>query len=709
MKLFTKFVVVMLGVFAANVVAQQNLNLLKFDGSDDYVRLNDNTTLDKLNGATEYTFEAWVYYTDFNGYDDPDDGSGKTDEYMYIAQRYSHWAFALMDDGDPSDGVRLSIIFYDKNLRNYSVDNAVPKNQWAHVAVIRSYDGSKYHIKFYVNGEDKTVATDYAGQTLNSDDDPDDNLYIGQRTANHGVFKGFIDEFRLKDEAVDPSTLHSYRHATPYTSDSHTAALFHFNEGAGNHKTRDEASTNDARLGSTTDGDGQEPTWTAWNDASLTNGFLPLGKVTVDGSADEWIGTPSTTVHGTTVSEGEWIYTGKANDERTDYSGTQSSSDNDITEVRFGQDGDNLYILVKMRDITNVDYPHVCLVFTNGSSSQNFIGDDSKKNNTNDGAATPLGSSAQYGRLVDLHATSTGVPVIEMYDGDSWYAPPTDGQNTVVFSTSNDVIEASIDLDDLGLSSSSTTRVSLMTAPNRVGWNNDIDATAWSNEDQTNGVDVMTPGAADGNAWGRDLSDGDVDNSGEIDLGDVPLPVELSSFTANVNGNTVELNWQTATERNNYGFEIQRRKDGNEEWAKIGFVEGAGNSNSPKTYSFTDKVNTNGKYSYRLKQIDLDGSYEYSNVVEINIGVADKFELLPNYPNPFNPTTKIKYAIPTEMHVTLNVYDVLGRKVATLVNKKQNAGNYEVVFNAGNLPSGIYFAKITAGTYSAVRKMMLVK
>jgi hypothetical protein len=301
-----------------------------------------------------------------------------------------------------------------------------------------------------------------------------------------------------------------------------------------------------------------------------------------------------------------------------------------------------------------------------------------------------------------------------MYDGDSWYAPPTDGQNTVVFSTSNDVIEASIDLDDLGLSSSSTTRVSLMTAPNRVGWNNDIDATAWSNEDQTNGVDVMTPGAADGNAWGRDLSDGDVDNSGEIDLGDVPLPVELSSFTANINGNTVELNWQTATERNNYGFEIQRRKDGNEEWAKIGFVEGAGNSNSPRTYSFTDKVNTNGKYSYRLKQIDLDGSYEYSNVVEINIGVADKFELLPNFPNPFNPTTVIPYELPQAGQVKLVILNPLGQIVKTLINGWQTAGRHQVVWDGRSasgqlLSSGIYFYCLKTGSFKQTRKMILIR
>ncbi len=199
----------------------------------------------------------------------------------------------------------------------------------------------------------------------------------------------------------------------------------------------------------------------------------------------------------------------------------------------------------------------------------------------------------------------------------------------------------------------------------------------------------------------------------QSDVSGLPLPIELVYFTAKVNENNVLLKWQTATEVNNYGFEIERSTE-KVGWNKIGFVEGNGTSNSPKEYSFTDDVSQSGKYSYRLKQIDIDGSYKYSNVVEVNVGSPEKFELKANYPNPFNPTTTIEYSIPNVRAkdfspVQLIIYDVLGRKIATLVNKKQSPGNYSVNFNASNLTSGIYFYTLRAGNFTATRKMILIK
>ena len=217
----------------------------------------------------------------------------------------------------------------------------------------------------------------------------------------------------------------------------------------------------------------------------------------------------------------------------------------------------------------------------------------------------------------------------------------------------------------------------------------------------------------------------DEDNIDDLGYYNAPVPVEMISFYVNVSGsNKILLNWRTATEVNNYGFEVQRQavSDENPEWETIGFVEGAGNSNSPKSYSFTDNVSASGKYSYRLKQIDLDGSYKYSQTVEVEINVPLKFELSQNYPNPFNPTTTISYSIPTPsvivppkagkqsvVNVTLAVYNALGQKVATLVNKAQAAGNYTVQFDARDLPSGIYFYTLRAGEFVATKKMILMK
>ena len=198
---------------------------------------------------------------------------------------------------------------------------------------------------------------------------------------------------------------------------------------------------------------------------------------------------------------------------------------------------------------------------------------------------------------------------------------------------------------------------------------------------------------------------------------DTPLPVELVSFFANALDSKVELKWQTATEVNNYGFYVERiNKNKNSDWQTLGFVKGHGNSNSPRQYTFVDNTANNGNYSYRLKQVDVDGSFEYSPVVEVFVGAPDKFELSQNYPNPFNPATIIKYSIPAVavgneifLPVQLKVYNVLGREIITLVNKEQSPGTYTVTFNAENFPSGLYFYKLTAGSFSQTKKMLLLK
>jgi len=203
-----------------------------------------------------------------------------------------------------------------------------------------------------------------------------------------------------------------------------------------------------------------------------------------------------------------------------------------------------------------------------------------------------------------------------------------------------------------------------------------------------------------------------------------PLPVELTSFDAILLNDKVLLNWNTATELNNYGFEIQRKQVfssqssvSNKDWQSVGFVFGNGTSNSPKNYSFTDEDLTSGKYSYRLKQIDNDGTFEYSNVIEISIGLPNKFILEQNFPNPFNPSTRISWQSPVAAQQTLKVYDVLGNEVATLVNEFRNAGVYEIDFDGSKLSSGVYFYQLKAGDPSTssgqgfiqTKKMILMK
>jgi hypothetical protein len=190
------------------------------------------------------------------------------------------------------------------------------------------------------------------------------------------------------------------------------------------------------------------------------------------------------------------------------------------------------------------------------------------------------------------------------------------------------------------------------------------------------------------------------------------IPVELLSFTGTVDGNDVTLSWSTATELNNSGFEIQRalkNSSSNLEWTKIGFVNGNGTTTELKTYSYIDKNLPFNNYFYRLKQIDFDGSYVYSPEIEVNFSSPATFELSQNYPNPFNPLTTISYQIKEQGLVQLKVYNLLGQEIATLVNEVQPAGIYESLFDASNLPSGVYIYSLRVNDFVQNNKMTLLK
>ena len=217
------------------------------------------------------------------------------------------------------------------------------------------------------------------------------------------------------------------------------------------------------------------------------------------------------------------------------------------------------------------------------------------------------------------------------------------------------------------------------------------------------------------------------------DRNDHPLPVELNLFTANVRGRNVTLKWQTVTEVNNYGFEIERsltlrkeslgqtlsKGEGLNDWVNVGFVQGSGNSNSPKDYSFTDQKLNTGKYNYRLKMIDNDGTFEYSAVAEVEVDLPKEYALSQNYPNPFNPTTKIDYQLPFDSKVTIELYGITGEKVTTLINEDLAAGYYTADVNASNLSlaSGVYICRMVAQnqstknakTFVQIKKLMLIK
>jgi hypothetical protein len=195
------------------------------------------------------------------------------------------------------------------------------------------------------------------------------------------------------------------------------------------------------------------------------------------------------------------------------------------------------------------------------------------------------------------------------------------------------------------------------------------------------------------------------------------LLVELSSFTTKVISNDVKLNWTTASEINNAGFEIQKSEVRGQKsgvWTKVSFINGNGTKTTPTSYTYEDKKLSTGKYYYRLKQIDYNGNFEYHNLANIvEIEIPNKFSLSQNYPNPFNPSTNIDFDIPNDSKVSLKLYDISGREVMTLVNESKPAGYYTIQMNGSNLPSGMYFYKINAEgngqEYVATKKALLIK
>ncbi len=192
----------------------------------------------------------------------------------------------------------------------------------------------------------------------------------------------------------------------------------------------------------------------------------------------------------------------------------------------------------------------------------------------------------------------------------------------------------------------------------------------------------------------------------------IVLPVELSTFQGQVVKSAISesvlLSWNTAGETNNYGFNVERSSDG-KKYEKIGFVAGAGSTNAAKYYEFVDENTPLGHYYYRLKQIDYGGQSSYSDIVEIEVQPPAHFELCQNFPNPFNPKTDIVFRVKKELKVNISIFDILGRRVDTIVDREMTPGSHRITFDGGKLPSGTYFCRMVAGDFRDVKKMLLLK
>jgi len=189
---------------------------------------------------------------------------------------------------------------------------------------------------------------------------------------------------------------------------------------------------------------------------------------------------------------------------------------------------------------------------------------------------------------------------------------------------------------------------------------------------------------------------------------DPPVPVELSSFNAHIQHGKVVLQWATETETNSFGFDIEKSRDG-EKFERIGFVQGNGTTSTPSNYEFIDQSVVAGANYYRLRQVDFDGQFEYSDVIDVLVGAPTQFKLGQNFPNPFNSSTLISFSLPERAHVEITVFDITGKTMSVVTNQTFDAGSYNVHFNAASLPSGSYYYKMVAGQYASVQKLVVLK
>ncbi|MCF6271051.1 MAG: T9SS type A sorting domain-containing protein [Melioribacteraceae bacterium] len=389
-----------------------------------------------------------------------------------------------------------------------------------------------------------------------------------------------------------------------------------------------------------------------------------------------------------------------------------------------------------------------------------LIGDSDNSTIENSYSKANVTGVSTVGGLIGQHASSTNTSIINSYStGD--VSRISGGSNTTFggfCGSSNSKIEYSYSTSSVYfIGVSPPTDKGFVALDNSGTYNNNFWDSEASNQSTATGATAKTTtlmktestfssAGWDGNIWFMDSGT----NSGYPYLvwenpSGTPLPVELTSFTAHFDKQKVTLNWETATEVNNYGFEIQRassREDGTtpvrtgsddgatpdrtnteaernlqmdaygRSWETISFVEGHGNSNSPKSYLFVDSdiLAASTSLSYRLKQIDTDGAFEYSEVIEVEVKIIPtEYKLTPNYPNPFNPSTKINFSLPESGEVKLIIYDILGKQVAELVNKKMEAGVYEQTFDASQYSSGVYIYMLSVNGNRFVKKMTLLR
>ncbi len=717
-------------------------NALSFDGTDDYVSINDNASLHLSNTIT---IEAWVNPSNLNG------------RFPIYSTRIIDEAGAYqLEIGTGNGGTNRVAVSGKGTWVAETNDNAISTGVWTHIVYTRTGTGSGTS-KIYVNGVEQSLISD-ADYTF-----VDNNSIKCIGNGNIGHFAGQIDEVRIWNDVRTQAEIAGNMCMTLKGNETGLVGYWRFDQAAGT-LAPDLTGTNDGTLNNMTDADwvsaNEFNTWIGLNGSNFWNtAGIDWSLGTIPTASDN-VGipncfSPDVYVNNNTPCKSLSISSGAS---LTVYSGhtltisgnalcvgsLDCNSSSDKVNLSGGSSIHNIFASsldnVELNDASySAKMVSNCtvngtLTLTNGDLDLN-------------GTVLTLGSSATlsetagntvggYGELSvtrnlnapsNLNVAGLGLVITSSADlGSTTISRGHEVQNGggnsgikryyKIKPTNHTGLIASFlfTYDESELNGISESELELFKSTDQGGnWSNaGGTCNTANNQIELTGIDPTA-------MWTAAASS-------------APLPVELTSFTAASSSSaTVELNWRTATEVNNYGFDVERSavsgqqsaeispadryKLNAESWTKIGFVKGSGNSNSPKSYFFVDTNPISGKVEYRLKQIDNNGGFKYSSVVDVTT-LPKEYSLNQNYPNPFNPATTISYQLSAAGNVTLKIYDVLGREVKTLVNEKQNAGCYKIEFNAGNLSSGMYLYRVTAVStdgksykFSAVKKCILVK
>jgi len=716
-------------------------NALNFDGTNDYVSIADNSSLHLSNTIT---IEAWVYPTNLDGR-----------RSIYSTRRNDEAGCYQLEigNGSGSSGSNRVAVSGQGTWVAQTNDNAISPNVWTHIVYTRSGSGAGTH-KIYVNGVEQTLISDDAYSFV----DNSSIKMIGVGTSLSWYFAGQIDEVRIWNDVRTQSEIAGNMCMTLKGNETGLAGYWRFDQVAGTLAPDLTDNYNDGTLTNMADDDwisaSEFNTWVGlngsnyWNDNDInwSLGNIPTSSenvgipnadpsgfaftlyvintnaicktLSISSGATLQLYDRALTVSGNVLSVG--TLTGNSASEQIIFSG--GSSVHNI----FASSSLSLYD-VELNDaygaklLSNCTISHG-LILTSGDLDLNSYNITLGSNaaltetagNTVKGTSGKISITKNIGVPTNANVGGLGAVITSNANLGSTIIERTHSaasgagnqgilRKYKIQPATNSGLAATLKFyyDESELNSISESNLSLFKSSDGTdnSWNNvGGTVTAASNFVELTGIN-------DFSYWTL----GDVNNA---------LPVELNSFTAKAVDSKVTLNWRTATEVNNYGFEIERTvgspqssvgSQSQNTWEKIGFIQGHGNSNSQKDYSFTDENPSDGLVNYRLKQIDNDGNFKYSSIVEVT-SLPTKYSLGQNYPNPFNPSTTISYQLPVAAgHVSLKVYDVLGREVATLVNEQKAPGNYEVKFDGSKLASGVYIYRIEAGKFSDTKKLLLIK